>query len=247
MCVSLNKVEGVGVGSKDRNYFSFSSSCFSAFTLAEVLITLGIIGIVAELTIPAVVSSSEKQVTVSKVKEVYSILSQATTSLNNDCGGDISACITSPTANVVVDPTATAEVANLYKGKLSISKECPNNTIKGCFADKDLKNLGNPDPGLNLATYSDINNGRFLLKNGMAIAFLWEGCFPSPVLYYVILVDINGTKEPNQWGKDVFEFYYDFNKKSLYPDTYNELWCSTSSYGYGCSVKILRDSAINYY
>lgn len=47
------------------------------FTLAEVLITLGIIGIVAALTIPQLISGYKKRVVETKLQKVHSILSQA--------------------------------------------------------------------------------------------------------------------------------------------------------------------------
>ena len=49
----------------------------NAFTLAEVLITLGIIGIVAAMTLPTLVQKYEDMVTVTKVKKAYSIFNQA--------------------------------------------------------------------------------------------------------------------------------------------------------------------------
>ncbi|MBP7212243.1 prepilin-type N-terminal cleavage/methylation domain-containing protein, partial [bacterium] len=48
----------------------------TAFTLAEVLITLGIIGIVAALTIPTLMNKSQKQQTVTALKKSYSTFSQ---------------------------------------------------------------------------------------------------------------------------------------------------------------------------
>ena len=48
-----------------------------AFTLAEVLITLGIIGIIAALTIPGLIEGYKKKVTVNKLKHSYSVLSNA--------------------------------------------------------------------------------------------------------------------------------------------------------------------------
>jgi prepilin-type N-terminal cleavage/methylation domain-containing protein len=48
-----------------------------AFTLAEVLITLGIIGVVAALTIPGLVASYQKKVTETKIKKFYSLIQQA--------------------------------------------------------------------------------------------------------------------------------------------------------------------------
>ena len=49
----------------------------NAFTLAEVLITLGIIGIVAAMTMPSLIQKYQEQVTVTKVKKFYSEFSQA--------------------------------------------------------------------------------------------------------------------------------------------------------------------------
>ena len=48
-----------------------------AFTLAEVLITLGIIGVVAALTLPSLVESYKKKVVATKLSKFYSIMSQA--------------------------------------------------------------------------------------------------------------------------------------------------------------------------
>lgn len=47
------------------------------FTLAEVLITLGIIGIVAAMTLPTVINDSTERETVAKVKKFYSVMNQA--------------------------------------------------------------------------------------------------------------------------------------------------------------------------
>lgn len=47
-----------------------------AFTIAEVLITLGIIGIVAAMTLPVVIGNYQKKVIVEKLKTVYSKLAE---------------------------------------------------------------------------------------------------------------------------------------------------------------------------
>lgn len=59
-----------------RNKFGMTSMAF-AFTLAEVLITLGIIGVIAALVIPNLISNYQKHVTVVKLKSSYTILYQA--------------------------------------------------------------------------------------------------------------------------------------------------------------------------
>ena len=47
------------------------------FTLAEVLITLGIIGVVAAITMPTLINNYKEKATVNKVKKFYSMMSQA--------------------------------------------------------------------------------------------------------------------------------------------------------------------------
>ena len=49
----------------------------SGFTLAEVLITLGIIGVVAAMTLPALVGKYKEKQRVTQLKKAYSILNQA--------------------------------------------------------------------------------------------------------------------------------------------------------------------------
>lgn len=54
-----------------------SSHLKKAFTLAEVLITLGIIGIVAEMTVPVLYNNVQKQTTLIRLKKEYSTINQA--------------------------------------------------------------------------------------------------------------------------------------------------------------------------
>jgi type II secretory pathway pseudopilin PulG len=62
----------------------------AAFTLAETLIAIGIIGVVAALTIPTLVKNYQQRQTCMQLKKVYSLLQQATRAAQNDYG-DMSA------------------------------------------------------------------------------------------------------------------------------------------------------------
>ena len=57
-----------------------------AFTLAEVLITLGIIGVVAALTIPTLMANHRKHVVETKLAKIYSVMNQAITMTNAEYG-----------------------------------------------------------------------------------------------------------------------------------------------------------------
>ncbi|MBO6087124.1 type II secretion system protein, partial [bacterium] len=58
----------------------------SAFTLAEVLITLGVIGVVAAMTLPTLIHNYQKTVYVNQLKKSYSILEQAFQKMMADDG-----------------------------------------------------------------------------------------------------------------------------------------------------------------
>ena len=59
------------------NLFSYSPRKRAAFTLAEVLITLGIIGVVAALTLPALIDNHNKSVVEARLEKFYSSMNQA--------------------------------------------------------------------------------------------------------------------------------------------------------------------------
>ena len=63
-----------------------SPKCKLAFTLAEVLITLGIIGIVAALTLPSVVQNYKRQQASARIKKFVSVFNQALLQAENDLG-----------------------------------------------------------------------------------------------------------------------------------------------------------------
>ena len=58
----------------------------NAFTLAEVLITLGIIGVVAAMTLPTLIAKYQEQVTINHLLKTYSMLSQAVQRMQTDYG-----------------------------------------------------------------------------------------------------------------------------------------------------------------
>ena len=93
--IQWRKGNRTSVGDMTQNSFidkvySLFTSHFSlkkaAFTLAEVLITLGIIGVVAAMTMPSLIQNYQEKATVTKLKKCYSLVSQAYVSILNDEG-----------------------------------------------------------------------------------------------------------------------------------------------------------------
>lgn len=223
------------------------------FTLAEVLITIGIIGIVASMVIPAITNGSEKQSTASKVKEIYSIILQATNQIAGDCGGAITNCLTSPDASGNQDSATTTEILNLYLPKLSVAKVCTNHLDCVSSTYQYINCPGQVWNNTN-ATWTYIDGTTFVLANGMTLVFQYRGT-SNPPKYITFFVDLNGTKGPNQWGKDFFEFLYVKASQKVIPYNFVDALgsctaaCSSASQslGYDCSRNIIMESNVNYY
>lgn len=156
-----------------------------AFTLAEVLITLGIIGIVAAMTIPTLISNYQKQQTVEQLKKVYSTFSQALQqSTQNDENG--------PTSGWGYSDLKLA-VEKYFLPYLSVQKNCGIHTFDDCKS-YPFYWLNNAASG-----YYSFNTYNIILNDGTSVFF-----YNNAATILDIVVDINGAKKPNVTGKDIF-------------------------------------------
>ena len=212
------------------------------FTLAEVLITLVIVGVVAAMTIPTLINNTNKQEYVSRIKKTYSTFATVTNKIIAEEGN--------PKASVGGWASSSENIYNLYKKHLSIAMDCSNGD--GCFGTGYYKflNLGNTDAiGLQ-------KNTRYKVVLADGVSVLFEKIADDCVNNYggtsdrcaVIDVDVNGAKGPNQWGRDLFGFV--IKEDGLVPRGCDDTnWCGSSGtggYGFGCTCKVLRENAINY-
>lgn len=177
-----------------------------AFTLAEVLITLAVVGIVAAITIPVLINNYQKRVTVTKLKQAYAILTNTVKLAEIENGGPL----------ITLTPKAKKELlnenvfVNLYFAPYltGITKQRYNKAIR------------------NMADNSDVHlSGRDILcmQNGICFQSYGNGGYDEEtdygwINYLYIYVDINGVTEPNRAGKDVFYFAVHFNNSGTVID-----------------------------
>ena len=178
-----------------------------AFTLAEVLITLGIIGVVAAITIPGLINNYKAKQLRTKYLKAYSTVAQAFKLMQND---DI---------NTNVKDYEGGEFAKVFARYLNAATICSiraadaNNGEKnspGCYSYK--LNTGFNNDGYKYLSKNGFapdgyfNNGQLMLQDGTLIFFddcpereNWKGC--------LVTVDINGfNQKPNRMGVDFFVF-----------------------------------------
>jgi prepilin-type N-terminal cleavage/methylation domain-containing protein len=166
---------------------SFSGEGKKGFTLAEVLITIGIIGVVAALTIPALVASYQERVFITAYKKAYTDLTQAFTMAITE-----EELIPRSTQ---FDTTATESEWSAMKKKFRVQKECALNDLYSCWEDADqvctgVCGMGAPHIAFSLS---------FIDVSGRS----WAQYSYNENIY---LVDTNGFKSPNKFGQDRWMF-----------------------------------------
>ena len=227
----------------------FSRKC-TAFTLAEVLITLGIIGIVAALIMPAVITNYQKKEIAIKLKKDYSQINQVLQRINADYG-DVQVFSYSPSVFV------QNYILPYYNGAKLYHTPANNHEKAMCYHEND------PLSGSGRSQYNDLGNSRggyistpFLggttsieLPDGTCLGF--NSSTNISWANVQVFIDVNGSnKKPNILGKDLFYFSYDPNTNSIKPYgyQYEETYCGRAvpngiiHRGAGCAMKIMRDN-----
>ena len=197
-----------------------------AFTLAEILITLGIIGIVAAMTIPTLISNYNKKQTVTRLKQSYSILSQALSMAQAEHGdpttwSGLSDIYGSSTANVNKEEVLTNFVHKYFMPYVKVSNDL------GFGSRKFLGYSGPYFPLSNtlISGYGSTGYGLILSNNVFVFVILAtdcvnyddnDVCIEREFRNLAFSIDINGFSKPNVYGKDVFLAGFDLNKRVFY-------------------------------
>lgn len=215
----------------------------NGFTLAEILITIGIIGVIAAITLPVLIADKRAKELETALKKNASVLQQT---------------ISMVMLNDGIEPSpqnlASRELKNKIKPYLNVLKDCGYGTEFGsCVpntlheANKDAENTYKTYNKSRNVDYIYFDDGQLLIFDGSLL--LLENADYSRTY---ISVDVNGyTKGPNVWGQDLFTFAFTKTGKFLpmgaigtdYAD--DKIYCSTTSSsslnGIGCTYKALTE------
>ena len=214
----------------------------NAFTLAEVLVTLGVIGIVSTLTIPTLVQNYQKKSYVTQLHKVYSEISQACERYKADKN-----LVSLRESKLVNNQTELKNFMNTY---FKVVKDCGNayysSSGNSCFAQYYSSLDGSSQTNMassqcmvvvtlangvaicadsgnieDSTVNEDVNGDGVVDENDKAHAAVgtWDD---SVVITFE--VDINGPKGPNKMGRDMFTM--DVNSNGL---VYDKDWTSSST------------------
>ena len=247
---SSNSKNSSGFGSFLKN-----TKKFIAFTLAETLIVMGIIGVVAALTIPNLNSSTNNMEKVTKVKKIYAELNEAHNRATA-VYGPLETWFVNDICNVGSD---CKDVQERYYNRLTefmkLQKDC-GTTSTGCMPTS-VKNLyGGNYPHI----LDDTSCPRAILSGGWSLNVIqmYKEYGGSAYKGYninksagLIFVDIDGpNKGKNIFGVDIFGFVV--TSDGIYPDGGGSDWNDSSIksgcfyYGYFCTAWIINTGNMDY-
>lgn len=209
------------------------------FTLAETLITLGIIGVISALTIPTLVMNYQSKVRITQLQKVYNDISNAAVAALADERVD------------TLDYTYIFEnidgAISFLKKYIKVSKEC---TITECLGSSYSSLDGTQSA--NVSSMFPQGTKCVALVSGSSVCiyevepedgYNWHGSVD-------LAVDVNGAGAPNKNGIDLFQFsiYSDGtigNSYNVNSDAASGVSCnnykSTAGYGGSCFAKVVAD------
>ena len=197
----------------------------AAFTLAEVLITLGVIGVVAAMTLPGLVNKYQERAWLTQFKVTYSVLSQAYLRAYQEHG---------VIKNWDLPTDDKAEAARIVAEKLlpylNLAQDWKQNSQNSSHnLPTHYRDLNGIMQGTGFNGW-DSQHYMFALANGAVCGLSDVGIDEvDNKLRVGIYVDTNGAAGPNQMGKDFFFLY--LNTKKGYPIiTGYDLWWVTKNY-----------------
>jgi len=233
---SKAKIEESLLNSHFISKLSVPLSCkkLIAFTLAEVLITLLIIGVVASLVIPALIANTQDAELHTAWKKVYADLDQVAKRIMMDNGGTLIGAF--PDASTMMNSFL------LYL-----------NYNKACYIGQAYGNCWHRNDGSTKYMYGAVvttwdNSDAAILNNSTLLLFTvndkncsTEG-WGNMVNCGRIVVDVNGFKKPNIIGKDINAIWV--VKNGIKPlgdkaDKWSLQGCSNSVSGWGCAAQYL--------
>lgn len=208
-----------------------------AFTLAETLLTLAILGVIAAMTIPGLQKNSQQRELHAAAKKAYSSINQALERAQLEMGYPVRCFYGINGETARLNDCNDSFFSKFFKNSFNVSQYCPTNAyINGCMPNyKGVEAVyKNYNPTINdddLNQWLSANCGGFgdsRIKSGPAFVTA-DGMIIFPYRWMpVIAVDVNGHKPPNKWGYDLFSFgivkdkdsapYFDSQGACEYPE-----------------------------
>ena len=230
-----------------RFTFYFSLNRKVAFTLAEVLITIGIIGIVAAMTLPSLITKYKIHELRTRFQKTNSIVNQALKYTLNDLGlsdySDMNLFNLPHGSQASIYEPVYKEYNQVWEKQFKGAKKLGRQEIMNNMNHKNVSThplftktfWGEPaDWGHLYATSGNLTPTYYLLPDGSLIGQIdaFGTCYASCTIA-TIFFDTNGPyKGPNRYGYDFFYFDAGIDGQSIFKCGINEANDRTCFYRY---------------
>lgn len=222
------------------------NKCFFGFTVTEVVIAMGIIGVISALTVPVLIAHYQTQSLQLILKKTYGELRQNLDMFQTESYKKklYASNLSTLDGSRSVTDTAGRFLLNYFR----IAKDCET-TAQPCFADSYRS--------IDSATRTNFSCGNgynVLLTSGVAVC-MEPPSSDTPARVYI---DVNGQDKPNIGGRDMFTLYvyddFSIDEQDITPEiiksgdpagnreTLFNNNCRTSYVGVGCFGKIINDN-----
>lgn len=166
-----------------------------AFTLAEILITLSIIGIISVMVLPRLMKTTEEKVLATKTKHFYSMMSQMTRTYMANNGLFSLKNMVDCTQVTCAPDKKTNTLQHMIESTLKISQKCEK--AEDCFK---IMSMGDGSEMIPQKVLWSNNSMAYVLIDGYTIALSRRNSYSDIRL----LVDVNGAEGPNIFGRDIW-------------------------------------------
>ena len=196
----------------------------AAFTLAEVLITLAIIGVVAAMTIPTLITKYQEKQTVSQLTKVYSTLASAYQMMTVEYGPintwglnpTNTGIIDEETGKTIYDRSGNDVFTERLRKYLRVSKICESGKV--CYPGASYNIAGDKLTEAN-SVFNEGNDtspsSNFFLHDGTFVAPGWYEGGSANASYWGTIYVVLPLGKDNILGKT--KFYFRYNAKGLFP------------------------------
>ena len=207
-------------------------------TLAELILTITVIGVVAALTIPPLSNNISSFENKQSLKKNYASVAQAIVMLSTDKKGTLASL-----------GTGNATIRNAILPYLKYKETCDNGT-GNCFSAK----ITSDD---NTIAYTNFDTASILLDNGASVSFNYSdpSCKTNVGGYNTcgnVIIANKGQHGPERWGQDIYGAYilpgslkpYGFDSDNVNPASTTCVTGSETS-GLGCAYPYIYDLIVS--
>lgn len=193
-----------------------------AFTLTEVMITVGIIGVISALTVPTLMSNYQRKALAVQIRKTANNIASAADLL-----------MTEESKNKFSATSGYKDLDAFITQKFKVLKTCESDDATECFASENYQSIDNSK------TFAFTCAGKsYVLADSSAVCLTIDDTYKPSV---TVTTDVNGSEGPNIAGRDLFMFTINANTGAI-EEAGDQSDCTSEATGKGCYDLLVNEN-----